>query len=133
MQAQHDAPVSPLWPGERARPLRTEPRVLRLDLLPTTPAALRSSSAPFSNVAGTAREAVLSVLGRQGLRCLRSSCRAGRAAANARVTSVKVKRLAPLPPNLPNLRRVDFGSIYLLEEEEECYRFWNLPHARRRK
>jgi hypothetical protein len=55
---------------------------------------------------------VLSVLGRQGLRCLRSSCRAGRAAANERVASVTVKKLAPLPPNLPNLRRVDYTPLY---------------------
>jgi hypothetical protein len=62
-------------------------------------------------LADTSREAVLSVLGRQGLRCLRSSCRGGRAAANERVTSAEM-RLAPLPPNLPNLRHVDFDSRY---------------------
>jgi hypothetical protein len=69
---------------------------------------------------------VLSVLGRQGLRCLRAACRAGRAAANARVTSAALELrgaqapLAPLPPSLPNLQRVDFGSVYSLAGEAEA-------------
>jgi hypothetical protein len=80
---------------------------------------------PLPDVAGTSRDAVLSVLGRQGLRCLRSSCRAGRAAANARATSAALELwrsqapLAPLPPSLPNLRHVDFGSVYTMGEAAE--------------
>jgi hypothetical protein len=80
--------------------------------------ALRSklNRHPLLDVAGTSREAVLSVLGRQGLRCLRSSCRAGRAAANERVTSAEME-LEPLPPSLPNLRHVEFGSVYTVGGE----------------
>jgi hypothetical protein len=62
---------------------------------------------------------VLSALGQPDLRCLRSSCRGGRAAANERVASATVKKLAPLPPNLPNLRRVDFESLYACGVDDE--------------
>jgi hypothetical protein len=109
MQAQHEGHFSPLWPlgpqfpGERDRPRAHTRALLRLGAPPPT--------LPLTNLAGTAREPVLCALGRQGLRCLRSSCRAGRAAANTRVASARM-RPAPLPPNLPNLRHVDFWSLY---------------------
>jgi hypothetical protein len=107
MQPQDDGPVSPLWPLGPQFP-GAERASLRLACCARI---ARFSCSALSPAAGKSREAVLSVMGRQGLRCLRSSCRAGRAAANARVTTAEMRR-APLPPGLPNLRHVGFGSLY---------------------
>ncbi|KAI8471625.1 MAG: hypothetical protein J3K34DRAFT_506300 [Monoraphidium minutum] len=76
---------------------------------------------------GPARDAVLAALPRAARRCLRATCRAGRAAVDDRITSVSLLRrdrteatpaLATAAPRLPALRRVDFGTAYDIAEAD---------------
>ncbi|KAI8471621.1 MAG: hypothetical protein J3K34DRAFT_520437 [Monoraphidium minutum] len=76
---------------------------------------------------GPARGAVLAALPRAARRCLRATCRAGRAAVDACITSVSLlgrdrteatPALAAAAPRLPALRRVDFGTAYDIAEAD---------------
>ncbi|KAI8464219.1 MAG: hypothetical protein J3K34DRAFT_492513 [Monoraphidium minutum] len=72
------------------------------------------------DVPGPARDAVLAALPLPARRCLRATCRAARAAIDARITAVRSSRataafaaaLAAAAPRLPALRRVDFGFAF---------------------
>ncbi|KAI8466567.1 MAG: hypothetical protein J3K34DRAFT_57932 [Monoraphidium minutum] len=67
---------------------------------------------------GPARDAILAALPRPARRCLRTACRAGRAAVDARITSIVLQRADSAPgvaaavARLPALRHVNFGTAY---------------------